>query len=540
MVVISEINADKDATIIFNRPIICVVLICLAAAASPAGALTPQEVLVVANGKDKDSVALGRYYVKARGIPEKNLLIIKTSKSPYVSRDHYEKHIRQPIREYLLANKLVKQIRCICLMWGVPVRVQAPHAREVVRLRRKLWIDHGLLARVCKTFPAAKTNGLTPLEKLFESPLPSLPRKLPKVKDLTRNISKLLEEKLAEAGRISDPGKRRIASRQLMALQLELNGLRGLIRHIEQVKPEGAPDVKDLKKQLTEVQVRLTRYRRAAKTAGNILAKLNATLRADGLIAVSGSIGKQVYRDRADAAVDSELAALWWNDYAVVGPLPNTLHWRAAAAAKGGRLRVTLMAARIDGPSAKDSRRIIADSIATEKVGLTGTMYIDAGGPHVKYEIHLQNTKIKIVLDENKAIFPKASCPDAALYVGWYSLRKYVPAFTWNRGAVGWHIASFEAQRLRSPKANEWCPKMIQNGVAATLGAVAEPYLGAFPLPEDFFGLLLTGKYTLAECYWRTVPHLSWRMTLIGDPLYNPFKAAPQVDPRILPSGLRP
>jgi hypothetical protein len=79
---------------------------------------------------------------------------------------------------------------------------------------------------------------------------------------------------------------------------------------------------------------------------------------------------------------------------------------------------------------------------------------------------------------------------------------------------------------------------MIQNGVAATCGAVNEPYVGAFPPPEEFFALLLTGHYTLAECYWRTVPAASWRLTLIADPLYNPFKLHPCLSIYDLPKEL--
>jgi hypothetical protein len=41
--------------------------------------------------------------------------------------------------------------------------------------------------------------------------------------------------------------------------------------------------------------------------------------------------------------------------------------------------------------------------------------------------------------------------------------------------------------------------------------------------------LLLTGKLTLAECYWKTVPMTSWMMSLVGDPLYTPFKVNPQI-----------
>jgi uncharacterized protein (TIGR03790 family) len=66
---------------------------------------------------------------------------------------------------------------------------------------------------------------------------------------------------------------------------------------------------------------------------------------------------------------------------------------------------------------------------------------------------------------------------------------------------------------------------MLEKGVAATLGPVSEPYVNAFPLPELFFGLLVDGNLTLAECYLISIPYLSWKMVLVGDPLYQPFKA---------------
>ena len=101
-----------------------------------------------------------------------------------------------------------------------------------------------------------------------------------------------------------------------------------------------------------------------------------------------------------------------------------------------------------------------------------------------------------------------------------------MPSCIWTRGAVAWHISSYEARHLRDPDSNEWAVKMIQNGVVATVAGVNEPYLGAVPLPDEFFPLLMTGKWTLAECYWRTTPMASWRLTLIGDPLYTFIQAA--------------
>jgi hypothetical protein len=70
---------------------------------------------------------------------------------------------------------------------------------------------------------------------------------------------------------------------------------------------------------------------------------------------------------------------------------------------------------------------------------------------------------------------------------------------------------------------------MLEEGVAATLGPVTEPYLNSFPLPDQFFPLLMTGKLTLLEVYFLTVPQVSWMQILIGDPLYCPFKKNPPI-----------
>jgi len=276
-----------------------------------------------------------------------------------------------------------------------------------------------------------------------------------------------------------------------------------------------------------------------------------------GLIGLVYAYGSEMnpasYRD---AAVDNELALLWHGNYPLGNMQGNPLHWKARQdpAPEGAVLPNDVtwpafyMTARIDGPTAADAKRMIDDAVAVEKTGLTGTVYLDAGGKFESYDVFLKKlaallakeTTLQVVLDEQKTLFAPDSCPDAALYIGWYSLCNYVPAFTWNKGAVGYHIASYEASNLRNPQTKEWCAKMIQHGVAATMGPVSEPYLSAFPLPEDFFSLLLTGKYTLAECYWRTQPCASWQMTLIGDPLYNPYKGNPQLTVDKLQDKLAP
>ncbi|MBW1803718.1 MAG: TIGR03790 family protein, partial [Deltaproteobacteria bacterium] len=85
------------------------------------------------------------------------------------------------------------------------------------------------------------------------------------------------------------------------------------------------------------------------------------------------------------------------------------------------------------------------------------------------------------------------------------------------------------AGTLRNAESNAWCRRMIEKGVAATLGPVDEPYLTSFPLPDHFFPLLMSGKLPLLEVYFRTTPFISWRQVVIGDPLYTPFKKNPAI-----------
>jgi uncharacterized protein (TIGR03790 family) len=148
-------------------------------------------------------------------------------------------------------------------------------------------------------------------------------------------------------------------------------------------------------------------------------------------------------------------------------------------------------------------------------------------------------TQLDVVLNNEEKLFQPGECPRTALYCGWYSLANYVDAFEWQPGAVGYHLASGEAATLRDPKSNVWCKRMLEKGVCATLGPTFEPYLIAFPRPLDFFVTLLSGKFTLAETNARTIPHSSWVMTLVGDPLYNPYRGRPAFDELKLPESLR-
>lgn len=241
------------------------------------------------------------------------------------------------------------------------------------------------------------------------------------------------------------------------------------------------------------------------------------------------------------AALDSELSLVLEDSYPLAGWVPNP-HFLGYRGKKITNMPIkAFLVSRLDGPTKQIVSRIIDDSLAVETKGLQGTAYIDARWPdpgkkrvggyelydrslHMTAKYLKEKTVLPVVLDEKESLFQPGSAPNAALYCGWYSLAKYVDAFTWVTGAVGYHIASAECDTLRQPGSQVWCKVMLEKGVAATIGPVGEPYVQAFPLPEIFFGLLTDGRLTMAECYALSSPFLSWKMVLVGDPLYRPFK----------------
>jgi uncharacterized protein (TIGR03790 family) len=199
----------------------------------------------------------------------------------------------------------------------------------------------------------------------------------------------------------------------------------------------------------------------------------------------------------------------------------------------------TLMVSRLDGPDYRIVKGLIDKAIKTEKTQLKGVAYIDSRGI-VKKDLYghfdqslrdltmLTRLQTEIPVEEERTASPFApgSCPRTAIYRGWYSLRKYVDSFDFVDGAIGYHISSFEAVNLRDPNCGQWCPSMLRDGITATLGAVAEPYLHSFPEPRTFFGELYKGR-CLVEAYYRAKQFNSWQLLLIGDPLYRPFKKLP-------------
>jgi uncharacterized protein (TIGR03790 family) len=381
----------------------------------PALALSPDEVLVIANRNAASSVGLATWYMEKRRIPKKNLQLVFVTDKETCSRDEYLQKIVPPVRRALKTNR---KLNAIVTMYGLPLRIASPGQTK----EEQTWMDR-----------------LTAQKENFDT----------------------LKEK---------------------------NG---------QLTGEQKTTLNQIKEKLKQLK-----------------ASTDKT-----------------------ASLDSELMLVKKENYKLNFWLPNPffLPWRSQQTAIDKS--DVIMVSRLDGADPSIVKRIVNDSIEAETKGLSGTAYFDArwkdpgqkkvsGYGLYDKSIHnaagrMQKKGLKVVLDDKQALFQPGDCPNAALYCGWYSLANYVDAFTWEKGAVGFHIASAECTTLKRENSNVWCKKMLDKGIAATVGPVGEPYVQSFPLPEIFFEFLAQGKLTLAESYLISLPYLSWKQVLVGDPLYR-------------------
>ena len=392
-------------------------------------ALEPNEILVLANRNAARSVGLAKYYMERRGIPEKNLLALWVTDKEWCEREDYEKRVAAPVREHLKERDSKREIRCILVFYGFPLKVAPP--------------------------------GMTETEKEEAS---SLQKRQEALKDRTGKLKSGESEEAKET-------------------EKELEGIR---RRISILRKE----------------------------------------------------------DQA-ASLDSEISLALMENYGLSGWIPNPFFAGYKARDLAKNREKVMIVSRLDGPTEGSVRRVIDESMETETRGLTGKAYFDARWPrppeekdnktdmgygfydrsiHRAADLVKKSGRLPVVVNDRQEVFQPGECPDAALYCGWYSLAKYVDAFKWRPGSVGYHIASSECRTLKQKESQVWCKRMLEEGIAATTGPVGEPYVQAFPVPGIFFEFLLDGSWTLAECYALSQPFWSWQMVLIGDPLYRPFK----------------
>jgi len=247
---------------------------------------------------------------------------------------------------------------------------------------------------------------------------------------------------------------------------------------------------------------------------------------------------------RNEAAVDSELALLplLQRKLPIGGPLNNPAYGVTNTAGLNPTKGV-LLVARLDGPTPQIARALVDKAMQAETNGLWGNTYFDLrnvtepgyriGDTWIRNASQIaRQLGYETSLDEQPGTFPASYPMDhIAFYLGWYdeniSGPFAAPQVEFMPGAFAYHLHSYSAGTLRSAN-KHWAGPLLAKGATATMGSVYEPYLAGTPDLGIFTGRFLFYRFTLGEAAYASQPVLSWMTTVVGDPLYNPFKLTPE------------
>jgi len=195
---------------------------------------------------------------------------------------------------------------------------------------------------------------------------------------------------------------------------------------------------------------------------------------------------------------------------------------------------------RLDAATATLAQGLIDKALRAEQEGAGGQACIDrrygkdiqdlpdtgyASGDWDLYRAaqFFRDAAVPVTEDSNDAEFgtppAPARCDGAIFYAGWYSLNNYNDAFTWNLGAIGFHLDSESAFDPRGGK--NWSANAIKKGITVTAGALDEPTLAGLLHPDGVVHDLLAGA-NVGDAFLRNTAGLKWMIINIGDPLYRP------------------
>jgi uncharacterized protein (TIGR03790 family) len=549
----------------FTYRVLLAVIFLLLLPCAAALALQPDEIALIVNSNEPAGRQLADFYAQARHIPDNRILELSLPTGDDISFQQYEDTVVPQVREFLRTGNLEHQIKCFVTFFGVPLRI-APREPNLAESREQSGIRQELLkaaphivdsVRELETLAAQLNPGYVPFSGAGDF-------------DTLRRRAELAAREIVEQSRTIPSGRRRIEIKSqmygmlqpLLGQPAEINRLANEMALQATTKGTATQPVDNQKLQALKDD-----YQDALKSAVS-LEEVRYDLRSRGKLRVLvfkhfGLFGYvHLLADQVDylepkdsgAAFDNELAMVHWLSYHRATWRDNPLYYSA----KPSPGSITYMVMRLDAPRPELVKDIITASIKAENDGLKGKVVLDSRGIMLGHEkeseaglapydqslrdlgdLIRKSTKLELLADDKPQALPANSADNVALYCGWYSVRNYIHECKFNPGALGYHIASYELISLHTPGETGWVAGLLNDGVAATLGPVAEPYLQAFPMPNEFFPLLMTGRLSLAEVYWKSTRMTSWMMDAIGDPLYTPYKVNPPLSTDDLPDRLQ-
>ncbi len=490
--------------------------------------LEADDLLVIVNKNVPESRQIADFYISTRGVPDGRVVELDLPTGDAMSREAFEHSVRGPLRAAIADRGLTADVSCLVTTFGVPLRVDGI----------KLTADEQAERQMVEQLADEAVTRLRPMVDRLATTAEAVGRPVPQLPDLSGPLQLELN-RLAVAEQLIQAGANDLTEGEKASLIQTLGSIRQSMAQPMQAGAGPLTEAESAQLQEAVTRLDLPEQRDISRTLGRQMAFVQYA----GLINVQL---RHLTQDKSDGSFDSELATLPDLAPAAALWLPNPLQ---GGRGKSGLDGNAIMVARLDGPTPQHVRDLIANSLLVEREGLDGNIVVDSRGlrmpgangkpdGYAPFDEQLrrlaaaleQAATLPVVHDDKPAVFARGAndepaVENVAMYVGWYQLRDYNRPFDLARGAVAYHVASYEMVSLHNAGEKGWARGLLMDGAAATVGPVSEPFLNAFPPPWAFLPIVLKGDATLAEAYWATVPHVSWKMVLVGDPLYRPFAA---------------
>ena len=496
--------------------------------------VTAGGLILIVNKQQPEGRKLAEKYAELRQVPPNRVIEIDVADEVELLPEAFDQSIADVVRAEIERRGLRDSTQCLVTFYGVPLRVKDRATTPFEQNEVKTIIDPSVNA-----LRAQLKRSVEATEAIAKELDPAFTFDATQVNTEQLRLRGVAAEKAANAAlEQRDEATRGQFAKRLVEAKSFLTQMPVMPAAPTRSKPATMPSQEAVNEWFAKPEDPEARrqIRELLYFGGNVFTMLSVVETQQR--ALAGGEG--------EASVDSELSCLWIGKYPRQKWLANPWHWGSAPQVAEQLRPRTVRVARIDGPTPEIARRIFEEAVAIEERGLAGDAVLDArgmtgtGAPG-SYDAADQSIRdtakfltndsgLKPIFDNNPGLLPDQSSKHAAIYCGWYSVRAYKPTVKLVPGSIAWHIASYEMVTLRHPMETGWCKGLMLDGADVTIGPVGEPYLIAFPPAAEFLGLLMTGKTNIAEAYWATVPITSWKMVLVGDPLYRPFAKRPAIE----------
>jgi uncharacterized protein (TIGR03790 family) len=538
-------------------------------------------VLILVNDRMKESVEVGTYYAQRRQIPAANIVHLKTNTTEYMSLEEYKEQVENPLRKFLDANNgaMRRKILYIVPVYGIPFKV--PDKFSVDSLIVFMYAGHDEMKPPMRN-PYFGATGTRPLHfaewsdgpaaangfKMFvvtrlDGPSPAIAKGLVDKAiegESTVNLKSGIayfdyqgfrskdEWQWAVDDEVRDGAERARAQ----GFQTVLHTQAKTTCHA-QIAPATQYVWEPARKELLVSTVNSTG---GLSLAVSPLAEADFTAQFSPLstgmensvaLTLAAASDKSYIRLTYPFVPFQEYNGSWEAvlekvvDGAPAARAVLKLHNDEKTVNSIGELKLSVRAGRItayrNGVELMAAEDKSGKPLAIARAGIDATCWL-FGIRNLK----VQDAEAKVVWTDDFAadslsryqLRPSPVGGANALWVwGWYSgatdSYRFVP------GAIGAQLTSYTAERLRTPLNGDpkkfnfnadrwggnWVPRMLEEGVTATWGAVTEPYATFYARGPNVFDHIWAG-YNFGDSFYIAENAARWVMIAVGDPLYAP------------------